>query len=85
MRMAYCPPLAVSPASWSLHVDLSVKMLGLDQLRSEGHPVLDEAVAHLSPTLLEHANPYGTYNFDVDHELARPGLRPLRSPSAQTP
>ena len=50
----------------------------LEQLRAEGHAVLDADVAHLSPARYEHINPHGRYTFDVTR--ARPGgvLRPLR-------
>jgi len=52
----------------------------LEQLRAEGHVVLDADVAHLSPARYEHINPHGRYTFDVAR--ARPGgaLRPLRRP-----
>jgi hypothetical protein len=54
----------------------------LDALRSEDHPVTDEAAAHLSPALLDHINPYGSYTFDVERELRRGVRRPLRQPRA---
>jgi TnpA family transposase len=37
----------------------------LEELRSEGFPVNDEDVAHLSPTRYGHVNPYGRYRFDL--------------------
>ena len=48
----------------------------LDALRLHGHDVDDEAAAHLSPAMHERIN--GSYTFDVDQELGRGGLRPLR-------
>jgi len=52
----------------------------LEQLRAEGHEVLDADVARLSPVRSRHINPYGKYTFDVAR--AQPGgrLRPLRGP-----
>jgi hypothetical protein len=35
-------------------------------------------LAHVSPALMEHVNPYGTYEFPVEAEYARQGFRPLR-------
>ena len=52
----------------------------LDQLRSEGHPVDEADVAHLSPARYAHINPYGKYRFNVEGEFHRKGLRPLRQP-----
>lgn len=53
----------------------------LDTLRQRGHDIDDQALQHLSPALHEHINPYGSYSFDVDRELSRTGLRPLRDPA----
>lgn len=39
-------------------------------------------LAHVSPALMEHVNPYGTYEFPVEAEYARTGYRPLREPEA---
>ncbi len=39
----------------------------------------DEILAHLSPALYEHINPYGRFHFDVDAGR-RTELRPLRTP-----
>jgi len=50
----------------------------LDALRSEGFPVTDDIVAHLTPAQHDH-NFYGTYSFDIDAELRREGHRPLRT------
>jgi TnpA family transposase len=51
----------------------------LDQLQTEGYPVVEEDLAHLSPTRFEHVNPYGKYVFPIDQASQRPGLRPLRA------
>jgi TnpA family transposase len=37
----------------------------LRQLRSAGHVVTPEAVAHLAPMVYGHINRYGKYRFDV--------------------
>jgi hypothetical protein len=39
-----------------------------------------DLLAHISPALMEHINPYGTYEFPVDAEYGRVGFRPLRQP-----
>jgi TnpA family transposase len=54
----------------------------LDELRAEGYEVLEEDVKHLSPARHEHINPHGKYRFDLERELGRQGLRPLRNPSS---
>jgi TnpA family transposase len=51
----------------------------LDQLQTEGYPVAEEDLAHLSPARFEHVNPYGKYVFPIDQALQRHGLRPLRA------
>ena len=38
----------------------------LAELRSEGFPVHEEDLMHLSPTRYGHINPYGRYHFDLD-------------------
>ena len=50
------------------------------QLRLEGHPVMDEDVARLSPFVHEHINLLGRYNFAVPEAVTRGELRPLRNP-----
>lgn len=50
----------------------------IDQLRLEGYKVNDEDLKYLSPSRYEHINPYGRYNFDIEKELSRKCLRPLR-------
>jgi hypothetical protein len=48
------------------------------QLLKEGYRVIDEDFKHLSPSRYGHVNPYGNYEFNVDVELSRTELRPLR-------
>lgn len=50
----------------------------IEQLRTEGYQIQDEDITHLSPTRHEHINPHGKYKFDIDVELRRKALRPLR-------
>lgn len=50
----------------------------LDQLRSEGHPVLPDDAARLSPFGHEHINMLGRYSFVVPDAVARGELRSLR-------
>jgi len=52
----------------------------LNQLRREGHAVLDEDVARLSPLIHEHINMLGRYSFVVHEAVIRGELRPLRNP-----
>lgn len=52
----------------------------IKQLRTEGYQISDEDLRHLGPARHEHINPYGHYAFNVQHELQRKGLRPLRTP-----
>jgi TnpA family transposase len=53
----------------------------LEELRAEGYEVFDEDVKHLSPARHEHINPHGKYQFNLERELGRQGLRPLRRPA----
>ncbi len=57
-------------------------MAVLDELRAGGYEVRDEDAKHLSPARHEHINPHGKYHFDLERELGRQGLRPLRKPSS---
>ncbi|MEV5543956.1 hypothetical protein AB0L13_44820 [Saccharopolyspora shandongensis] len=41
-------------------------------------PVSPEVLAHLSPALMEHVNPYGTYTFPIEEMRDLVGYRPLR-------
>lgn len=50
----------------------------INQLKSEGYQINNEDIQRLSPTRYEHINPYGTYQFDLEGESKRVGLRPLR-------
>lgn len=52
----------------------------LNQLRLEGHDVLDEDVARLSPLIYEHINMLGRYFFVVSDAIIRGELRPLHNP-----
>ena len=52
----------------------------ISQLKIDGHNIYDEDIEHLSPCRFEHINKYGRYNFNVDEELNRQGLRPIRKP-----
>lgn len=54
----------------------------LGALRQDGQDVGDQAAAHLSPALHQHINFYGSYSFEVERELNRTGLRPVRDPPA---
>ena len=47
----------------------------------EGHLVLDEDVARLSPFVHEHINLLGRYSFAVPEEVIRGELRSLRNPN----
>ena len=50
----------------------------LDQLRTEGYPMQEDDLAHLSPARFEYVNPYGKYAFPINEVSERQGLRPLR-------
>ena len=52
----------------------------LNLLRQEGHIVLDEDVARLSPLIYDHINMLGRYSIAVSDAVARGELRPLRNP-----
>jgi TnpA family transposase len=54
----------------------------LEQLEREGYPVNESDLEHLSPARYEHINPYGKYRFNMEEELNRTALRPLRSTKA---
>lgn len=54
----------------------------LNQLRAEGHVILDEDVARLSPLGFRHINMLGRYAFTIPEMVARGELRPLRDPGA---
>ncbi len=52
----------------------------VDQLKEEGHPVSEEDLAHISPCRFDHINKHGRLTFNVEKELERQTLRPLRHP-----
>lgn len=53
----------------------------LNQLRLEGHRVLDDDIARLSPLVFDHINMLGRYSFAVSEAVARGELRPLHNPT----
>ncbi len=53
----------------------------LDQLRAEGHEVLPEVIARLSPLSFKHVNMLGRYAFTLPEAVTRGELRPLRNPA----
>lgn len=50
----------------------------LEALTQEGGAINEADLALLSPARSAHLNPYGKFSFDIERELRRPGLRPLR-------
>lgn len=50
----------------------------IEQLKSEGVKIKDEDLNFISPARYAHINPYGRYYFNVEENLNRTGLRPLR-------
>jgi TnpA family transposase len=50
----------------------------LEELLREGICIDEADLALLSPVRSAHLNPYGKFDFDVERELRRTGLRPLR-------
>ena len=50
----------------------------IKQLKAEGYEINEDDLKHLSPARHEHINPYGKYEFNVEEELNRKSLRPLR-------
>jgi len=61
----------------TIYIDAAV-----NQLRAEGHVILDEDVARLSPLGSRHINMLGRYDFTIPDIVARGELRPLRVPDA---
>ncbi len=51
----------------------------VEQLKIEGYEVLDSDLVHISPCRFNHINKYGKYEFNVERELGRKGLRPILS------
>nr|WP_040927639.1 Tn3 family transposase [Saccharomonospora azurea] len=54
--------------------------LALARLAEHRGRIDRDLLAHISPALMEHVNPYGTYEFPVEAEYTRTGFRPLRDP-----
>lgn len=54
--------------------------LALERLAERRCRVDPELLSHISPAVMEHVNPFGTYEFPVEPEDARTGYRPLRTP-----
>jgi Tn3 transposase DDE domain-containing protein len=52
----------------------------IDQLEVDGYRIEGSDLTHVSPARYGHINRYGKYHFDVQTELNRKGLRPLRKP-----
>ncbi|MEV5542343.1 Tn3 family transposase, partial [Saccharopolyspora shandongensis] len=52
--------------------------LALNEYVQRDGPVSPEVLAHLSPALMEHVNPYGTYTFPIEEVRDLVGYRPLR-------
>ena len=50
----------------------------IDQLKQEGEQIEENDIRHIWPTRYEHINVHGKYHFNVDENLSRKGLRPLR-------
>ncbi len=48
----------------------------LNQLRQEGHVIIDKDIARLSPLIYDHINMLGRYSFTVSDAIARGELRP---------
>jgi len=57
----------------------------IDQLKAEGFPVQESDLQHLWPTRYEHINVHGKIRFNLEEELKRKGLRPLRTPETVLP
>lgn len=57
----------------------------IDQLKAEGFPVQESDLPHLWPTRHEHINVHGKVRFNIEEELKRKGLRPLRKLEADLP
>lgn len=49
-----------------------------EQLKNEGFEVKEEDLNRISPARFAHLNPYGRYDFKVEENFTRKGLRPLR-------
>jgi len=50
----------------------------IDNYKASGGIVSDDDLKHISPCRFEHINKYGRLKFNIEKELSRKGLRPLR-------
>jgi len=50
----------------------------IDRLRAKGERIASEDLAHLSPARCDQINPYGRYQFRVDHWAGKKPLRPIK-------
>ena len=50
----------------------------IDRLRAKGERIASEDLVHLSPARYDHINPYGRYQFRVDHWAGKKPLRPIK-------
>ena len=51
----------------------------IDQLKKEGYLINEDDLKHISPCRFKHINKHGRLTFNVEKELNRNGLRPLRT------
>ena len=65
-------------ASYSSYLDTVYMQQAINQLKAAGYDINEDDLKHLSPARHEHINPYGKYEFNVEEELNRKSLRPLR-------
>jgi TnpA family transposase len=52
----------------------------IEQLKLEGYKINEEDLRHISPCRFDHINKYGKYFYNVEKELNRVKLRPLKEP-----
>lgn len=57
----------------------------LNQLQQEGRGINPDDLQHIWPTRYDHINIHGKYEFNLQEEAKRDGLRPLRQPSDLNP
>lgn len=50
----------------------------IQNLEQESYQINEDDLKHISPSRFEHINKYGRYNFNIEQEMARDTLRPLR-------
>ncbi len=51
----------------------------IDQLKNEGYLINEDDLKHISPCRFKHINKHGRLTFNVEEELNRKELRPLRT------